>query len=52
MQLKFEHQQYQADAIAAIVNLFNGEPNHTQLFELNAASVTPIIANQLKSVKT
>ena len=48
MQLKFEHQSYQADAIAAIVALFNGEPNHAQLFELNAAGKTPIVANQLK----
>lgn len=47
MQLKFEHLAYQKDAISAIVNLFQGEPNHTQSFELTANGGSPIVANRL-----
>lgn len=47
MQLKFEHLTYQKDAISAIVNLFQGEPNHTQSFELTANGGSPIVANRL-----
>ncbi|MBF0803628.1 MULTISPECIES: DEAD/DEAH box helicase family protein [unclassified Neisseria] len=47
MQLKFEHQQYQADAVGAVVRLFEGEPNHKQLFELNAGGASPVVANRL-----
>lgn len=47
MQLKFEHLTYQKDAISAIVNLFQGEPNHTQSFELTSNGGSPIVANRL-----
>lgn len=47
MQLKFEHLAYQKDAISAIVNLFQGEPNHTQSFELTSNGGSPIVANRL-----
>lgn len=46
MQLKFEHLTYQKDAISAIVNLFQGEPNHTQSFETSNGG-SPIVANRL-----
>lgn len=47
MQLKFETLDYQSDAIEAVVRLFEGEPNHVDLFELNAAGASPIVANRL-----
>lgn len=47
MELKFEHLDYQKDAIAAIVNLFQGEANHAQSFELTANGSSPIVANRL-----
>ncbi|ASK27718.1 DEAD/DEAH box helicase [Neisseria chenwenguii] len=51
MQLKFETLDYQSDAVEAVVRLFEGEPNHTQLFELNAAGASPIVANRLHLVR-
>lgn len=47
MQLKFEHQPYQVDAVGAVVRLFEGEPNHGQLFELAAGGGLPWGANRL-----
>ncbi len=47
MQLKFETLDYQSDAIEAVVRLFEGEPNHARMFELNATGVSPIVANRL-----
>lgn len=47
MQLKFETLDYQQEAVEAVVRLFEGEPNHTRLFELNAAGASPVVANRL-----
>lgn len=47
MQLKFETLDYQSDAVEAVARLFEGEPNHADLFELNAAGASPVVANRL-----
>lgn len=46
MQLKFEQLDYQTEAVAAAVDLFQGEPLHGQLFEMTAAGVSPEAANR------
>ncbi len=47
MQLKFEKLQYQQEAVSAVADLFRGEPNHADVFELDAAGVNPVAANRL-----
>ncbi|TNH09228.1 restriction endonuclease [Testudinibacter sp. TR-2022] len=47
MQLQFEHQAYQHHAINAVVQLFCGQANRTQEFELMAGGNTPVVANHL-----
>ncbi|MDO4435318.1 MAG: hypothetical protein Q4B71_02740, partial [Cardiobacteriaceae bacterium] len=48
MQLKFEHLVYQKDAISAIVNVFQGEPNHVHEWQSALTlGFSPIIGNQL-----
>ncbi|WP_274571502.1 DEAD/DEAH box helicase family protein [Neisseria leonii] len=47
MQLKFEMLAYQHDAVDAVVRLFEGEPNHGTVFELNAAGGGTVAANRL-----
>ncbi|MDO4907225.1 DEAD/DEAH box helicase family protein [Neisseria sp.] len=47
MQLKFETLDYQQEAVEAVVRLFEGEPNHDSMFELNAAGASPVVANRL-----
>lgn len=46
MQLKFEQLDYQTDAVAAVADLFQGEPLHGQVFEMTAAGVSPVAANR------
>ena len=45
MELKFERQAYQTDAIAAVVDLFQGEQNQAQAFDLQADNYSPVVAN-------
>ena len=45
MELKFERQAYQTDAIAAVVDLFQGEQNQAQAFGLQADNYSPVVAN-------
>ena len=45
MELKFERQAYQTDAIAAVVDLFQGEQNQAQAFGLQADNYPPVVAN-------
>ncbi|MDH2924565.1 type III restriction enzyme [Nicoletella semolina] len=45
MQLKFEKLDYQLDAISAVVDLFQGEPNHAQAFEMTASGTSPVVGN-------
>ena len=45
MELKFERQAYQTDAIAAVVDLFQGEQNQAQAFDLQADNYSPAVAN-------
>ncbi|MCP1773336.1 type III restriction enzyme [Neisseria perflava] len=46
MQLKFEKLDYQAEAVAAVVDLFQDEPHHAQQFEMTAGGVMPVMANR------
>ncbi|XXQ67647.1 DEAD/DEAH box helicase family protein [Neisseriaceae bacterium B1] len=51
MQLKFENQEYQMNAVNAVVRLFQGEPNHAQAdFELTAQYDGLSVPNVLRLV--
>ena len=48
MQLQFEELDYQTNAVNAVVNLFEGQPeNRDFAFELTANNFQPIVANNL-----
>lgn len=47
MQLKFEQLDYQKEAVAAIVNLFQGEPNHDAYHVSDVDMFSSIVANKL-----
>ncbi|WP_416189103.1 DEAD/DEAH box helicase family protein [Neisseria sp. CCUG17229] len=47
MQLKFEKLAYQQEAVSAVVDLFQGEPNHADVFELDAVGANPVVVNRL-----
>ena len=49
MELKFKHQQFQADAARAIVKVFNGQPNRTQTYLIDPGRETPqsVVFNEM-----